>query len=88
MVQSSACRVFIHDKHRAGFVDQILSKVADNSVSTLQFLEKEDLLNDEVVPPFPFDKTWEQTKDDPWLLLHTSGTTGKAKKMIFFHPGF
>ncbi|KAK3172369.1 hypothetical protein OEA41_005690 [Lepraria neglecta] len=27
---------------------------------------------------YPYTKTWEEAKNDPWIIFHTSGTTGKS----------
>ncbi len=32
--------------------------------------------------PYPYDKTWEQAKDDIVCIIHTSGTTGTDLKKI------
>ena len=38
---------------------------------------------DEVADWYSYAKEWEQAKDDPWIIFHTSGTTG-----IWFIPIF
>lgn len=40
--------------------------------------ELDELLKDEPVKPYPFTKTWEENKDDPVHVNHTSGTTGES----------
>lgn len=35
--------------------------------------------------PYPYRKTFEQAKYDPYLVLHTSGTTGTPKPVIVNH---
>jgi len=54
-------------------------------VSALQILETSDLLQDGSPLSFPYTKTWEQAKDDPWLTFHTSGTTGLPKLVTYTH---
>lgn len=34
---------------------------------------------------FPFSKTFEQARDEPLVSLHTSGTTGLPKPVIYTH---
>lgn len=36
----------------------------------------DDLLEGEKVEVFPYEKTYEEAKDEPYLVLHSSGTTG------------
>ena len=32
--------------------------------------------------PYPYDKTYAEAKDDPTIIFHTSGTTGKALSLL------
>lgn len=36
-------------------------------------------------PPYPYHKTFEQAKYDPYLVLHTSGTTGIPRPVVINH---
>lgn len=38
--------------------------------------ELEVLLDSGPVPHYPYEKTFEEAEHDPYLILHTSGTTG------------
>lgn len=40
--------------------------------------ELEDLLDQTKAPYYPYEKTYEEAKSDPYVVLHTSGTTGMA----------
>jgi long-subunit acyl-CoA synthetase (AMP-forming) len=42
------------------------------------------LLNTEYVH-FPFDKTFETARSEPLVVVHTSGTTGAPKPLIWTH---
>ncbi|KAF2017909.1 AMP-binding enzyme [Aaosphaeria arxii CBS 175.79] len=85
LVQASACRVFLHGKPLAGIIGQVLSKTTNNTVSALEIPEVFELLKDEPPPPVSFTKTWEQAQNDPWLIFHTSGTTGLPKLVTYSH---
>ncbi|KAI0007681.1 nonribosomal peptide synthetase [Xylariaceae sp. FL0662B] len=37
---------------------------------------------EEKVPPFPYDKTFQQAEWDPFVVLHTSGSTGIPKPIV------
>ncbi|POS78668.1 hypothetical protein DHEL01_v202945 [Diaporthe helianthi] len=54
--------------------------------------ELEDLLEAGPVPHYPYEKTFEEAEHDPYLVLHTSGTTGDPCTSVFgktvFLPGF
>ena len=44
----------------------------------------EDLLHQDH-PHYHFDKTFEQARSEPLVVLHTSGTTGLPKPIIWTH---
>ena len=39
-------------------------------------------LSDEPVQPYPYTKTWEEARKDPYVVMHSSGTTGIPKVLI------
>lgn len=39
--------------------------------------------NEAEAPIYAYSKTWEEGKDDPWLVFHTSGTTGLLFTRVF-----
>ena len=45
----------------------------------------DELLDAESTEPYHFDKTWENAVDDPFCILHTSGTTGVPKPISWTH---
>ena len=42
-------------------------------------------LLDEQYPHYPFDKTFEGSKSEPLVVVHTSGTTGVPKPLVYTH---
>lgn len=42
-------------------------------------------LLDQEYPSYPFDKTFEEARNEPLVVLHTSGTTGFPKPVIWTH---
>lgn len=64
--------------------------VADKILAamTLQRLvlpELHDLLDDAPVEAIPFTGTFDQYRTKPWIILHTSGSTGIPKPIILRH---
>ncbi|KAK2602112.1 hypothetical protein N8I77_008672 [Diaporthe amygdali] len=48
--------------------------------------ELDDLLSlEDRAPPYHFHKTWEEGKLDPYMILHSSGTTGDPKPVEYTH---
>lgn len=43
-----------------------------------------DLL-DEEYPHYPYDKTFDKARSEPLVMVHTSGTTGIPKPLIYSH---
>lgn len=56
-------------------VDQVLAM--ETNLDTLAVPELTEWLKDEEARPFLYTKTWAEAKADPWLIFHTSGTTGR-----------
>ncbi|TGO54745.1 hypothetical protein BELL_1497g00010 [Botrytis elliptica] len=44
-----------------------------------------DELLDNIYPHYPFNKTFEQARKEPLVVLHTSGTTGFPKPIVWNH---
>ncbi|RYP77415.1 hypothetical protein DL771_001210 [Monosporascus sp. 5C6A] len=64
-------------------VDDIL---AERPMSHATVPDLDELLDSEDrAPPFPYTKTYEEAAQDPYLILHTSGTTGVPKPVVCNH---
>jgi acyl-coenzyme A synthetase/AMP-(fatty) acid ligase len=44
-----------------------------------------DELLDTQYPPYPYERTFEQARNEPLVTLHTSGSTGFPKPIIWTH---
>lgn len=58
----------------AGPVSSILREAPH--VEQITVPGSEEFLRDDEAAPVVYSKTWDEGKDDPWLVFHTSGTTG------------
>lgn len=47
-----------------------------------EFPSLDDLLNSKQAPSCPFTKTFEEAQDEPFVALHTSGSTGLPKLIV------
>ena len=45
----------------------------------------EELLRTEPVPEYAYNRTFEKAFDEPFCVLHTSGSTGHPKPIVTFH---
>jgi acyl-coenzyme A synthetase/AMP-(fatty) acid ligase len=55
---------------------------------SLQIPELQEILASSEVPPYEFNKTFEEAKDEPFAVLHTSGSTGLPKPIVLHHSWF
>lgn len=49
----------------------------------LDLPEVEDLLLEEKMQDYPYTKTFDEAKTEPFCVLHTSGTTGLPKPIVW-----
>ncbi|KAL8665437.1 MAG: hypothetical protein Q9168_007704, partial [Polycauliona sp. 1 TL-2023] len=47
----------------------------------------EDLLSEKGVEHYSYTKTFEDAKHDPFIVIHTSGSTGLPKPIVLYHGG-
>ncbi|KAL9053698.1 MAG: hypothetical protein Q9206_003833 [Seirophora lacunosa] len=45
--------------------------------------ELHHLLREDIAPSYAYTKSWEEAMKDPWIIFHTSGTTGLPKPVIY-----
>ena len=58
--------------------------VANHEIEVLEIPTVAELLS-KVYPHYPYEKSFEQARTDPLVVLHTSGTTGLPKPIIWTH---
>ena len=51
--------------------------LAQYPIKTFNIPSLSQLLAEDEVPSYPFTKTFDEAKNDPVLVLHTSGSTGQ-----------
>jgi acyl-coenzyme A synthetase/AMP-(fatty) acid ligase len=39
--------------------------------------ELHDWITEKEAEPYEYNKSWEEAANDPWIIFHTSGTTGQ-----------
>ena len=64
--------------HASSFSSRIYGVLAETpTVRSLEIPELGAWLCDKESRPFAYEKDWKDASLDPWLILHTSGTTGQ-----------
>jgi Tat protein secretion system quality control protein TatD with DNase activity len=74
ILSKTKCQVYIRPSSMAEFVGAILEDAPNIQQITAPDLES--LLQETAAEPYIYPKTWEEGKNDPWLVAHTSGTIG------------
>ncbi|KAL9616239.1 MAG: hypothetical protein Q9160_008865 [Pyrenula sp. 1 TL-2023] len=73
------CNILATHEQMSDVAEKILGK------RPMQKLDLPDFgffLKDEPVQPYPYNKTWEEARKDPYVVMHSSGTTGTPKVLI------
>ncbi|KAI9842652.1 MAG: putative NRPS-like protein biosynthetic cluster [Sclerophora amabilis] len=75
------CKVLLTSRPALPMVPAIVDA---HPLQVLEVPSVEDLLS-KTYPHYPFEKTFEKARDEPLVVLHTSGTTALPKPMIYTH---
>ncbi|GIK02017.1 putative NRPS-like protein biosynthetic cluster [Aspergillus viridinutans] len=83
ILSKTQCQVYIRPSSMAQVVGAILEDAPN--VQQITAPELESLLQESPAEPYVYPKAWEEGKNDPWLVVHTSGTTGYPKPITYTH---
>ena len=75
------CKTLLVPEERLPVIDSILEEY---KMQTLQIPRLDELL-EHTHPDYPFDKSFANARNEPLVVLHTSGTTGLPKPIIWTH---
>ncbi|OKL56143.1 hypothetical protein UA08_08748 [Talaromyces atroroseus] len=64
-------------------VDELIDAKPD--LIAFKIPELEELLAEKDAPRYPYDKSFEEAQFDPFMIIHTSGTTGKPRPIVWSH---
>jgi acyl-CoA synthetase (AMP-forming)/AMP-acid ligase II len=73
------CKLWILPSQRLGNVDQVLEK---RPMTVRPLPELLELLDEGDVPIYAYMKTFDEARQDPFVVLHTSGSTGLPKPIV------
>lgn len=80
VLQKAECGIWVTPKERPQVLPDLL---AAHDMRVLEIAELDSLLSKEPVAPNPYTKSFEDAASDPFLVLHTSGSTGLPKPIIW-----
>lgn len=75
------CEVLVTSNPQPPFIKPIL---ASTKLKVLEIPQVGELFS-KTYPVFPYTKTFEEARNDPLVVLHTSGTTGLPKPITWTH---
>lgn len=81
LIRSVGCQILLAPTPRPPVTNAILEAC---KLQVLEVPTLEDLF-DRSYPRYPFDKRFEDARHEPLVVLHTSGTTGLPKPIIWTH---
>ena len=82
LLKSTNCNVMISPEESN--VGHILSK---RDMRHLNVEGLKELLSGDFIEHYEYNKTFEEAAQDPFIVIHTSGSTGLPKPIILYHGG-
>ncbi|KAJ5885204.1 hypothetical protein N7495_009714 [Penicillium taxi] len=84
ILKGTDCNIWVNavDASPIPLVEEVLQQ---RPLTSLQLPLLDELLDNESTEPFPYTKSFEEAINDPFCLLHTSGSTGLPKPIPWSH---
>jgi hypothetical protein len=85
VLAASECNIWVHprDQIRLPLVEDFIKQ---RSMTVLALPELDELLDAETVHVYPYTKTFDEVIQEPFCILHTSGSTGLPKPVEWYVP--
>ncbi|KAF7924021.1 hypothetical protein EAE99_006682 [Botrytis elliptica] len=82
LLESLDCKILLVPETLPAITQSLLSK---RQIRTLKIQNLQELLSDNSVSSYPYTKTFDQARYEPFVVLHNSGSTGTQKHIILTH---
>lgn len=84
VLDAAKCDIWIQSKEQSSvpLVGEFLNR---RTMRLLQLPEVDELIDTKECRPFPYTRTFEEVAQEPFCILHTSGTTGVPKPVSWSH---
>ena len=70
----TSCKIYMRPASMASTIDKAIGH--EPGIKAINAPALHDLLQDKQAEPVIFNRSWEEIYNNPWLVFHTSGTTG------------
>jgi acyl-coenzyme A synthetase/AMP-(fatty) acid ligase len=80
LVDAAKCKYYVHPEGAQEQVCNLLD--ARTHIRAIVMPSLGDWFTDTAASYYPFSKSWDEANNDPWLIFHTSGSTGKWKLKV------
>ena len=81
LLDASGCEAFLFTSAWETAVDGLLAERP--KVKRAVAPDLSEWVTDVPAAEYPYDRTWSEAKDEPWIIFHTSGTTGLPKPVVY-----
>ena len=79
LIKQTHCTKFFHTSHHTGLAETLAQAIdTEQTISTYVVATFEEYSSARC-DPFHYSKTFDEAKDDPIIVLHSSGSTGDPK---------
>ncbi|KAF2463873.1 putative AMP-binding enzyme [Lindgomyces ingoldianus] len=85
LLDHSDCRYFLHAASFGEEVKKVLFSTQRQQAKSIEIPSLGDWLTEKKAPYLPFSGPWKDVASIPWLIFHTSGTTGLPKLVTYTH---
>ena len=82
ILEASNCNIWVLPKQAPKFLSQLL---VQRPMKVLNMPEVDELLLPGAVQAYPYNKTFDEASEEPFCVLHTSGSTGHPKPIFWKH---
>lgn len=79
VIDRCGCDLWLLPTQRLGHVEQVLKK---RPMKVVALPEQLELLDEEPVDEYRYSKSFAEARQDPFVVLHTSGSTGLPKPVV------
>ena len=81
LVRATSCQHYLCAPESKPIADSVIAQVP--GVKCVPIPSISEWITEEEDEIYPYTKTWEEAKNDPWVIFHTSGTTGIPKPIVY-----